>query len=47
MPVKVVFTCERCGVRPDPETQVALLKAAPRASYGSRGLRSTMGPSGP
>jgi hypothetical protein len=24
MPVSVVFTCEICGVRPDPETQVAL-----------------------
>ena len=115
MPVKVVFTCESCGARPDPETQIALehqlldlrhgeyvdaqpgnwltwhgrglygrtryacgehrgeLKAALRASYGSlgwhpwargphpwagrrgseralrlaRGLRSTMGPSGP
>ena len=24
MPVSVVFTCEICGVRPDPETQTAL-----------------------
>ena len=24
MPVSVVFVCEICGVRPDPETQVAL-----------------------
>ena len=108
MSVKVVFTCESCGARPDPETQIALerqlldlrhgeyvdaqpgnwltwhgrglygrtryacgehrgeLKAALRESYGSlgwhpwagrrgseralrlaRGLRSTMGPSGP
>jgi hypothetical protein len=24
MPVKVVFSCETCGTRPDPATQVAL-----------------------